>query len=104
FERVDILVNNAGIAGPNVRTWEYPPEAWDDVLDVNLSGTFNCCRAVVPHMIARNYGRIVNMASIAGKEGNPNARAYRASKAGVFGLQGRRDRADQVARQGAGGA
>jgi len=86
FERVDILVNNAGIAGPNVRTWEYPPEAWDDVLDVNLSGTFNCCRAVVPHMIARNYGRIVNVASIAGKEGNPNAPAYSASKAGVIAL------------------
>src|SRR5262245_32215361 len=86
FESVDILVNNAGIAGPNVRTWEYPPEAWDDVLDVNLSGTFNCCRAVVPHMIARNYGRIVNVASIAGKEGNPNAPAYSASKAGVIAL------------------
>jgi len=86
FERIDILVNNAGIAGPNVRTWEYPPEAWDEVLDVNLTGTFNCCRAVVPHMIARNYGRIVNVASIAGKEGNPNAPAYSASKAGVIAL------------------
>jgi 2-dehydro-3-deoxy-L-rhamnonate dehydrogenase (NAD+) len=69
-----------------VRTWEYPPEAWDEVLDVNLTGTFNCCRAVVPHMIGRNYGRIVNVASIAGKEGNPNAPAYSASKAGVIAL------------------
>jgi 3-oxoacyl-[acyl-carrier protein] reductase len=86
FQRIDILLNNAGIAGPNVATWEYPPEAWSDVLDVNLTGTFNCCRAVVPHMIARNYGRIVNIASIAGKEGNPNASAYSASKAGVIAL------------------
>ena len=86
LERIDILVNNAGISGPNVRTWEYPPEAWDEVLDVNLTGTFNCCRAVVPHMIGRNYGRIVNVASIAGKEGNPNAPAYSASKAGVIAL------------------
>jgi NAD(P)-dependent dehydrogenase (short-subunit alcohol dehydrogenase family) len=86
FERIDILVNNAGIAGPNVKTWEYPPEAWDAVLDINLTGTFNCCRTVVPHMIARNFGRIVNIASIAGKEGNPNAPAYSASKAGVIAL------------------
>jgi 3-oxoacyl-[acyl-carrier protein] reductase len=80
------LVNNAGIAGPNVKTWEYPPQAWDQVLAVNLNGPFNCCRAVVPHMIAQNYGRIVNIASIAGKEGNPNAPAYSASKAGVIAL------------------
>jgi len=86
FDRIDILVNNAGISGPNVRTWEYPPAAWDEVLRVNLTGTFNCCRAVVPHMIGRNYGRIVNVASIAGKEGNPNAPAYSASKAGVIAL------------------
>ena len=86
FDRIDILVNNAGISGPNVRTWEYPPQAWDEVLAVNLTGTFNCCRAVVPHMVARNYGRIVNVASIAGKEGNPNAPAYSASKAGVIAL------------------
>src|SRR5262249_13592615 len=71
--RIDILVNNAGIAGPNAVTWGYPVAAWDDVIRVNLTGTFNCCRAVVPSMIARNYGRIVNIASIAGKEGNPNA-------------------------------
>jgi 3-oxoacyl-[acyl-carrier protein] reductase len=86
FHRIDILVNNAGISGPNVVTWEYPPQAWDDVLTVNLTGTFNCCRAVVPQMIAQNYGRIVNVASIAGKEGNPNAPAYSASKAGVIAL------------------
>ena len=86
FDRIDILVNNAGISGPNVRTWDYPPAAWDEVLAINLTGTFNCCRAVVPYMIARNYGRIVNVASIAGKEGNPNAPAYSASKAGVIAL------------------
>jgi len=84
--RIDILVNNAGIAGPNAVTWDYPVAAWDDVIRVNLTGTFNCCRAVVPSMIARNYGRIVNIASIAGKEGNPNASAYSASKAGVIAL------------------
>ena len=83
---IDILVNNAGIAGPNVPTWEYPPAAWAEVLAINLTGPFNCCRAVVPHMIARNYGRIVGVASIAGKEGNPNAPAYSASKAGLIAL------------------
>jgi 2-dehydro-3-deoxy-L-rhamnonate dehydrogenase (NAD+) len=86
FGRIDILVNNAGISGPNATTWDYPPQAWDEVLRVNLTGTFNCCRAVVPQMIAGNYGRIVNVASIAGKEGNPNAPAYSASKAGVIAL------------------
>ena len=84
--RIDILVNNAGIAGPNVKTWEYPPEAWAEVMRVNLDSQFYCCRAVVPLMIAQNYGRIVNVASIAGKEGNPNAPAYSASKAGVIAL------------------
>ena len=84
--RIDILVNNAGISGPNVPTWEYPPQDWARVLAVNLTGTFNCCKAVAPAMIARNYGRIVNIASIAGKEGNPNACAYSASKAGVVAL------------------
>ena len=84
--RIDILVNNAGIAGPNRPTWEYSPEAWNEVIAINLTGPFHCCRAVVPGMIARNYGRIVNVASIAGKEGNPNASAYSASKAGLIAL------------------
>jgi 3-oxoacyl-[acyl-carrier protein] reductase len=86
FERIDILVNNAGIAGPNVATWEYPLDAWREVMAINLDGPFHCCRAVAPLMIAQNYGRIVNIASIAGKEGNPNAPAYSASKAGVIAL------------------
>jgi len=84
--RIDILVNNAGISGPNARTWEYPPQDWARVLAVNLTGAFNCCRAVAPLMMARNYGRIVNIASVAGKEGNPGACAYSASKAGVIAL------------------
>jgi 3-oxoacyl-[acyl-carrier protein] reductase len=83
---IDILVNNAGIAGPNVKTWEYDPAAWAEVMRVNLDSQFYCCRAIVPLMIAQNYGRIVNIASIAGKEGNPNAPAYSASKAGVIAL------------------
>jgi 2-dehydro-3-deoxy-L-rhamnonate dehydrogenase (NAD+) len=86
FGRIDILVNNAGIAGPNVKTWEYDPDAWSEVMRVNLDSQFYCCRAIVPLMIAQNYGRIVNIASIAGKEGNPNAPAYSASKAGVIAL------------------
>jgi 2-dehydro-3-deoxy-L-rhamnonate dehydrogenase (NAD+) len=86
FKRIDILVNNAGIAGPNVKTWEYAPEAWAQVMAVNLDSQFYCCRAIVPGMIAQNYGRIVNVASIAGKEGNPNAAAYSVSKAGVIAL------------------
>src|SRR5580658_6784939 len=85
-EAIDILVANAGIAGPNHKTWEYPIEAWRQVTDVNLFGVFLCCRAVIPHMLQRNYGRIVNVASIAGKEGNANAPAYSASKAGVIAL------------------
>jgi len=83
---IDILVNNAGISGPNVPTWEYPLDAWRSVLSVNLDGPFHCCRAIVPAMIAQKYGRIVNVASIAGKEGNPNAPAYSASKAAVIAL------------------
>jgi NAD(P)-dependent dehydrogenase (short-subunit alcohol dehydrogenase family) len=83
---IDILVNNAGIAGPNLKTWEYSPEDWAKVMAVNLDSQFYCCRAIVPLMIAQNYGRIVNIASIAGKEGNPNAVAYSASKAGVIAL------------------
>jgi 3-oxoacyl-[acyl-carrier protein] reductase len=82
--RIDILVANAGIAGPNHKSWEYPIDAWKRVIDINLLGVFLCCRAVVPHMLEQNYGRIVNVASIAGKEGNPNAAAYSASKAGVI--------------------
>ena len=84
--RIDILVNSAGIAGPNHATWEYPVEEWMKVIDIDLNGTFLCCRAVVPDMLERNYGRVVNIASIAGKEGNPNAAPYSAAKAGVIGL------------------
>jgi 3-oxoacyl-[acyl-carrier protein] reductase len=84
--RIDILIACAGITGPNAPTWEYPIAEWDRVIDVNLNGVFYCNRAVVPHMLRHDYGRIVNIASIAGKEGNPNAAAYSASKAGVIGL------------------
>ena len=84
--RIDILIANAGIAGPNYKTWEYPIEAWQQVMEINLTGVFLCCRAIVPLMIQQNYGRIVNVASIAGKEGNANASAYSASKAGVIAL------------------
>jgi 2-dehydro-3-deoxy-L-rhamnonate dehydrogenase (NAD+) len=83
---IDILVNNAGIAGPNHMLWEYPPGAWREVVEVDLNAVFYCCRAVVPRMLAQNYGRIVNVASIAGKEGNPSASAYAAAKAGVIAL------------------
>ncbi|GBD44176.1 2-dehydro-3-deoxy-L-rhamnonate dehydrogenase (NAD(+)) [bacterium HR40] len=83
---IDILVANAGIAGPTARLWEYPLEAWRQVIDVDLTGVFYTLRAVVPLMIARNYGRICITASIAGKEGNPNASAYSAAKAGVIAL------------------
>jgi 2-dehydro-3-deoxy-L-rhamnonate dehydrogenase (NAD+) len=83
---IDILVCNAGIAGPSVLTWEYPVEEWQRVIDIDLTGVFYCCRAVVPQMIAQNYGRICSTASIAGKEGNPNASPYSAAKAGVIAL------------------
>jgi 2-dehydro-3-deoxy-L-rhamnonate dehydrogenase (NAD+) len=83
---IDILVANAGITGPNLKLWDYPADAWRQVIEVNLNGIFLCCRAVVPLMIGQNYGRIVNVASIAGKEGNPSASAYSASKAGVIAL------------------
>jgi len=84
--KIDVLVNNAGIAGQNVPNVEYPIQEWERVLRVNLSGPFLCCRAVAPHMVNARYGRIVNIASVAGKEGNPNASAYSASKAGVVSL------------------
>jgi NAD(P)-dependent dehydrogenase (short-subunit alcohol dehydrogenase family) len=86
LERVDVLVNNAGIAGKNVPTVDYPVEEWERVLRVNLTSQFLCCRAVAPRMVKAKYGRIVNIASVAGKEGNPNAVAYSASKAGVISL------------------
>ena len=84
--RSDILVNNAGIAGGNGLTWELDPDVWRRVIDVNLVGPFLTCRSVIPHMLSRGYGRIVNVASVAGKEGNPNASHYSASKAGLIGL------------------
>jgi 3-oxoacyl-[acyl-carrier protein] reductase len=83
---IDILVANAGIAGPNLKTWDYPLEDWQRVIDIDLTGVFLCCRAVAPLMIEQKYGRIVTTASIAGKEGNPNAPAYSAAKAGVIAL------------------
>lgn len=83
---IDLLVNNAGIAGPNAPLHEYPVEAWREVVDIDLNGVFYCCRAVVPLMKQQGYGRIVNVASVAGKEGNPNAAAYSAAKAGVIAL------------------
>ncbi len=86
FGGIDILVNNAGISGPNKTTWEYEPEEWRRVIEVDLTGAYLCCRAVVPIMLDTGYGRIVNIASVAGKEGNPNAPAYSAAKAGLIAL------------------
>jgi 3-oxoacyl-[acyl-carrier protein] reductase len=86
FGKIDILVNNAGIAGPTHMLWEYPTDAWQQVINLDLNAVFFCCRAVVPVMREAGYGRIVNIASIAGKEGNPAASAYAAAKAGVIGL------------------
>jgi NAD(P)-dependent dehydrogenase (short-subunit alcohol dehydrogenase family) len=86
FGRIDILVNNAGIAGPTAKLWEYSLEELRMTMRVNLEGPFNCCKSIVPGMIEQKYGRIVNIASIAGKEGNPNASAYSASKAALIGL------------------
>ncbi len=83
---IDVLVNSAGVSGPNVKLWDYPADEWQKVMQVNVNGLFHCCREVVPQMRARNYGRIINIASVAGKEGNPNASAYSASKAAVIGL------------------
>ena len=84
--KIDIFINNAGIAGENNPLWDYPIEEWKKILELNLNAVFYCLKAITPHMIKNNYGRIVNIASIAGKEGNPNASAYSASKAGVIGL------------------
>jgi len=86
FGRIDILVNNAGISGPVMPTVDYPIDQWKQIIDIDLNGVFYCCKAVVPSMVANGYGRIVNVASIAGKEGNPNAAAYSAAKAGVIAL------------------
>mgnify|MGYP001455457580 len=83
---IDILINNAGITGPTAPLWEYDTEMWKKVVDINLMGTFNCCKLIVPSMIKNNYGRIVNVASVAGKDGNANASAYSVGKAGVIGL------------------
>jgi len=83
---IDILINNAGITGPTASLWEYDVEMWKKVVDINLMGTFNCCRSIVPNMIKNNYGRIVNVASVAGKDGNANASAYSVGKAGAIGL------------------
>ena len=85
-KNIDIFINNAGIAGKNAKVWDYPNEEWLKVINLNLNSIFYCCKAVVPHMIKNNYGRIVNISSIAGKEGNPNASAYSSSKAGVIGF------------------
>ena len=86
FGNIDILVNSAGITGPNVKLWDYSLADWEQVMAINVNGVFLCCREVVPHMRTRNYGRVVNIASVAGKEGNPNASAYSASKAAVIAL------------------
>ena len=85
-KKIDIFINNAGIAGQNTTVWNYPLEEWKKVLDLNLNAVFYCLKAITPHMVENNYGRIVNISSIAGKEGNPNASAYSTSKAGVIGL------------------
>ena len=86
FAPVDALVNSAGISGPNMKSWDYPLADWHKVFDINVNGLYYCCRELAPHMKSRNYGRIVNIASVAGKDGNPNASAYSASKAAVIAL------------------
>ncbi len=84
--KIDILVNNAGITGSTAELWNYDVKEWNKIININLHGTFYCCKSIVPHMIKNNYGRIVNIASVSGKDGNPNASAYSSSKAGVLGL------------------
>ena len=83
---IDILINNAGITGPTTELWNYNNDEWNKIVQINLMGTFYCCKSIVPHMIKNNYGRIVNVASVAGKDGNPNASAYSSAKAGIIGL------------------
>ena len=83
---IDILVNNAGITGPTAELWNYSINDWNKVVEINLNGTFNCCKSIVPNMIKNNYGRIVNIASVAGKDGNANASAYSSAKAAVLAL------------------
>jgi len=83
---IDILINNAGITGSTASLWDYDVDEWNKIIQINLMGTFNCCKCVVPHMIKNNYGRIINVASVAGKDGNANASAYSSAKAGVIGL------------------
>ena len=83
---IDILINNAGITGSNSTVWDYSVNEWNKIVQVNLMGTFYCCKSIVPNMIKNNYGRIVNVASVAGKDGNPNASAYSSAKAGIIGL------------------
>ena len=84
--KIDILINNAGITGPTAELWNYNIKDWNSIININLHGTFYCCKSIVPHMIKNNYGRIVNIASVAGKDGNANASAYSSAKAGVIGL------------------
>ena len=86
LNNIDILINNAGITGPTAELWNYDLKEWNKIVEINLMGTFNCCKAIVPNMINSNYGRIVNIASVSGKDGNANASAYSAAKAGVLGL------------------
>jgi len=86
FSNIDILINNAGITGSTSSLWDYDVDEWNKIVQINLMGTFNCCKCVVPNMIKNNYGRIVNVASVAGKDGNANASAYSSAKAGTIGL------------------
>ena len=86
YSKIDILINSAGITGPTTQLWNYKIKDWKQIMEINLNGTFHCCKAIVPYMIKNNYGRIVNIASVSGKDGNANASAYSSSKAGVLGL------------------